>query len=229
MRVQPAAPATRREAVRLALWWLTAGALATGLAAHFTLVLLHVLPPNPVSAAFRGVTRAWVVPRFAQDWRLFAPTPVVNDCTAYARALYDDGDGEHVTEWLDFSTPVVRAVQRNRLSPRNAVLPMLFTAMYDVTNRAGPRDGLLRQRLLEEWSDVARQPPSLVVLEASGSAALAAAHPDRAFRHVQVMIAIQPPLPFAERNAPEDERPQAAYLVLPRVPFQPVAAWGAGR
>jgi hypothetical protein len=205
--------------LRRAAWWSAAAALAAALAVHLTLVVFHVLPSNRVSTRLRTATSAWVVPRFAQDWRLFAPVPVMDDYTAYARG-FDGGGG--ATEWLDFTTPEIEAVRRNRLSGRRAVLTTLLTALYDVASRVGPRDGLLRERIVTAWSDVATQPASVVVLEASGSAALTAAHPEATFREMQVMVGIAPPPRF---GGSDTERPPAQRVVLPRVPFQQVAAW----
>ena len=219
-----------RTRARDPLWWAALAALMVVVAAHFSLVLLYLLPPNPISYAVRGATYAYVVPFFAQNWWLFAPNPSPVDRAAYVRATYLDGGEEKTTPWLGLTEPVIAAVRANRLSSEHFSLLVLLNAIYSLTSDARLLTGdvELRERVIESWRDPIRQPPGLVVLERAGSAALAQTYPGREFGQIQVMLAIRPLPRFPPSDAPEMAAP-VDHLVFRPVPFQRVAPWGVGR
>lgn len=101
---------------------LAAPVLLGFLVVHFTLVGLHVVPPNPISLKATPVIRAWVLPYFSQRWELFAPEPAGKNEWTHVRCHLVDEDGEHITPWIDVTTPLVQAHQRNRLGQASRML-----------------------------------------------------------------------------------------------------------
>ncbi len=101
---------------------LAAPVLLGLLVVHFTLVGLHVVPPNPISLRAQPAIRQWVLPYFSQSWQLFAPEPAGKNEWTHIRCHLTDEDGEHVTPWIDVTTPLVLAHQRNRLGQAGRML-----------------------------------------------------------------------------------------------------------
>ncbi|MFE7776602.1 DUF5819 family protein [Streptomyces sp. NPDC057445] len=82
--------------------------------AHVLLVFLHVAPPNAVSRAYSSQIRAWVLPVFEQNWRLFAPNPqsVNRQISARTRRTAPDGTAQ-VSHWVDLTAMDDSAVKHN--------------------------------------------------------------------------------------------------------------------
>ncbi|MCR9165646.1 MAG: DUF5819 family protein [Nannocystaceae bacterium] len=89
---------------------------------HFTLVGLYVVPPNPISLQARPAIRAWLLPHFSQRWQLFAPEPAGINQYVHVRCHVVDEDGEHVTPWVDVTTPLVKEHHVNRLGSAGRML-----------------------------------------------------------------------------------------------------------
>lgn len=204
-------------------WWLAAACLTAALGAHFSFVLLHVLPINPISERLGSAARAYVEPAFVQTWTLFAPISPSRDFSVYARG--HPTDGETPTPWVDVSGPLIDAVHANRLSPLNVALTVISKAVNDV-ELAGLLlgDASERERRIEEWADPERQPRGLIVLQQAGAAALRAVYPDRRFAAVQIMLALRPVPRFSEREeAPSEDA--TSYLVFRPAPLPEVVPW----
>lgn len=112
----------RRPPESLPKTLLAAPVLLGLLLVHFTLVGLHVVPPNPISMRAQPAISAWVLPYFAQRWELFAPEPAGKSAWIHVRCHVHDEDGEHLTPWLDITTPLIEAHHRNRLGQANRML-----------------------------------------------------------------------------------------------------------
>jgi hypothetical protein len=193
-------------------WRLAALALPLLVIGHFGLVALTIAAPGLVPSAVQPAVAAYFTPVFAQDWRLFAPRPDVNDYSVYARGASRVEGRLETTPWLDLMEPLVVDVQANRLSPAGVRLEVVHKAAIFTMRAAGPlgRVQLGREALAESWTTIDRQPASLIVLERLASAALREAHPGRSFETVQVMVTSRPvgtgdgsvllfqPVPFQE-------------------------------
>lgn len=96
-----------------------AALLVAGLAGHYSFVLLHLLPKNPVTIFYGDVVDGYVRPFFVQNWHLFAPTPPLTKQSIHIQlALRPKNKGEvALSEWIDITSPLVRRLWRNRLSP----------------------------------------------------------------------------------------------------------------
>ncbi len=89
---------------------------------HFVAVGLHVCPPNPVSLSARPWVQAYLSPYFVQRWRLFAPDPGGRNELLHVRCHLREGSTRSSTDWIDVTTPIIQAHQRNRLGAPSRVL-----------------------------------------------------------------------------------------------------------
>ena len=198
-------------------WW-TAAIVAFALAmSHFVLLLAWLLPGG-VPPRLRGAAHVYLTPLFVQNWWLFAPDPPAVDRRADVRGAYTLDGRRHFTRWLPLTAPLTSAVQRSPLSPRNAPWIMVLNATYALADPTGPLRfrGAARDLVIHSWSDPARQPLSLVVLERTGSLALAAAFPELEIGEVQVRVTVRRLPPFEARSAPSAAA--AEEIVFPPVP-----------
>ena len=211
---------------RDAIWWAGALALGLALAAHFSLIVLSILPMNPLSYRCSRAIAAYVDPVFLQRWSLFAPDPIDADNAAFARGYYHDGAPEIVTPWVDFTDPVLERVRALPITPLNLTVTVLSKAMGSIYTETGivaatPAD---RDAMLKRWEDPTQQPRGLVVLETAGAAALRAAYPQFKFERVQIMLSIRSVPPFTKRFDPHAmQEPQ--YLTMDAAPFPNVIPW----
>jgi Family of unknown function (DUF5819) len=212
----PTLAPTRRW--RLA-WWVSAVGLIALSGLHFALVLVSLLPRELIPEAARGAARAYVAPLFVQNWWLFAPNPPALDRRVDIRGTYVVGGERRVTPWLSLTAPVISAVQRNRLSPRNAAWIVVLNAVYSLTGETGPLRlrGGARELILKGWAETPRQPSGLIVLERAGSAALVAAYPGWDFDQIQLRIVVRRLPPFTDRHGQPSEA--AEELLFPPVSF----------
>jgi hypothetical protein len=208
-------------------WWMTAGLLGAWLVFHFGLVLLSLLPLNPLSYGVHPLIAAYVHPLFTQNWGLFAPDPVAADSAGYARGYYHDGAQEIMTPWIDFTDPLLERVRSSRVTPLNLTVTVLSKSMTSIYIETGiaDADASHREALLEKWQDPNQRPRGLVVLEAAGSAALRAVYPALNFERVQVMVSITPVPRFSKRYEPQAE--PTDYLVFRPSDFPNVISWFA--
>jgi len=208
------------------LWRAGAVALIGWIIAHFTLIVLSLVPLNPISYAWRDAINAYVTPYFGQAWTLFSPLPVASDYSAFVRGFGRADDPEPATPWVGFTDPLIAAVQRNRLTPLNFPLTVFSKAMASVasTPELLDNDAAARERRLDEWIDDAKRPRGLVVLESGGAAALAVAYPTQRFARVQVMLAIKPVPKFSDRDGSPTDLP-VDYVVFRPAPAPAVAPW----
>ncbi|MGA6580824.1 DUF5819 family protein, partial [Providencia sp. NPDC089923] len=67
---------------------------------HTTVILLKVMPLNPISVKVKPFAESYGKPLFNQNWHLFAPTPIMTNNNIYMQVSLRDKQ----TEWLDIST-----------------------------------------------------------------------------------------------------------------------------
>ncbi|WP_425412066.1 DUF5819 family protein [Mycobacterium genavense] len=79
-------------------------------------------PAGPFHRALQSVYRGYIDPIFYQDWRLFAPNPVVSDRGFLIRVRYD----HTVSPWADITSAAINKKLASPLLPRKE---------YDMSNR----------------------------------------------------------------------------------------------
>jgi hypothetical protein len=200
------------------LWWATA-LVACGLAVlHFALLLVWLVPGD-LAPFLRRAAHVYVAPVFAQNWWLFAPDPPAVERRIEVRGAYASDGGRRFTAWFPLTGSLTAAVQRNPLSPKNASWIAVLNATYALADPMGPLRlrGAARDLVVQSFSDPARQPTGLLVLERAGSVALAAAHPGLRLDRVQVRLTVRHLPSFAERAAPSAAA--VDELLFPWVPI----------
>jgi hypothetical protein len=210
------------------LWWATAIVLATWVTLHVTILLLVQVPWPMLPPAIQHAATVYAEPIFRQSWWLFAPNPPAFDRAVYVRGTHRTlgGGASDVVEtpWLPLSQPVLRSVQENRLSLRDADLTILLHAMYSLSEAATlPMSPAARDEMFKQWSDLDRQPTALIALERVGSAALGSTYPDLTFQQVQVRLTLRSLPLFPDRHQPVGE--PIVDVTFPPVQFQDVVPW----
>ncbi len=207
-------------------WWATASVLGVALAFHFGLVLLSLLPLNPLSYSAQDLIAAYIHPLFSQNWSLFAPDPISADNAAYVRGYYHEGARELMTPWIDFTDPMLDRVRLNRFTPLNLMVTVSSKAMTSLYTETGiiEADASHREALMTKWEDPSQRPRGQVVLEVAGAAALHAQYPALAFERVQLMVSISPVPRFSKRYEPHADEP-TDYLVFHPSAFPKVISW----
>lgn len=94
------------------------GALLLLLAFHFTIVVLYNSRPNPIKRRHDRFITAYMTPLFAQDWHLFAPSPISFDVILMlkTRLRHRTTAQLYETDWVDVTTPILRQLHRRRFS-----------------------------------------------------------------------------------------------------------------
>lgn len=188
--------------------------------AQFGLIGALIAEPRIVPAPLVWVGDHLLSPWFAQDWRLFAPAPDVYDYQVMARGAYRDGDRLTQTSWISLLDPLVATVQANRLSPVAVRLEIAHKAALFSTRTAGPLAMVPagRAALTERWSQIERQPGTVILLERLASVTLADTYPGRQFETVQIMITARRVVTVGAVSPDDSE----LAFVLDPVPFQQV-------
>lgn len=95
--------------------------LIVGLSIHVAFTILLASPPNPAQLALSGALTAYQRPHFQQNWQLFAPTPISDERILLLRARLGDHGAEHITEYIDITSPDVASTHTLRfLAPKTA-------------------------------------------------------------------------------------------------------------
>ncbi|WP_025151108.1 DUF5819 family protein [Bacillus sp. H1a] len=98
--------------------------LSTILLIHFCIIMLSVMPPNPIFTKHKKLIDSYTSPVFSQNWHLFAPNPITKNYTVYIQAKVEGKKSNEfvTTDWIDTSTPLVLENKRNPISPINRLV-----------------------------------------------------------------------------------------------------------
>lgn len=117
------------------------GVLAGAMLWHLGMVFLTLAPGNSVSSHYRKQINGYIYPELGQNWRLFAPNPLLWNEAIGARVQTTGKDGtRHTWEWVNLTTPHIEAVKHNPL-PSHLDQDLLrgswifYTANHDRHNR----------------------------------------------------------------------------------------------
>lgn len=147
--------------------WVTALVLLVTavLVFHFLAVWLYLTPTNPLKMTLWQPLHAYVHPLFAQNWQLFAPTPIAHDELMHIKIRWREAGNNRVweTEWLDVATPIYRRIQRSRVGPFSK-LARPYTGVKEAIDFVDPIAEALRQSAIQKhrawWEQsVRRNPP----------------------------------------------------------------------
>ena len=168
-------------------------------AAYLGLVLLHVLPDNPLQQQLDAVNRQVVGAFFTQGWGMFAPGPPIASWTLLARCHGPKGS----SPWLDLTTQRTRSARWNPLSMDLRLVSYLHETLraeevvreQEKAQREAPasegeeRLQRRREKLSGRWARI-------------GSVACADALGGEAFTGVELKYVLQPLATWATRDRP---------------------------
>ncbi|MCW2839134.1 MAG: hypothetical protein JWR55_617 [Aeromicrobium sp.] len=192
---------------------------------HLVSVTLAALPPNRYSDAAREQT-AYLSPYFAQNWRLFAPSPISEDRDLLFQGAYLAADGTPATtgwiDWTDVELDLVRHrliggragyVTNKLVTPlraRTAALTDLQRVVATGTSQETPLSfNELASALRGADAPVATVTPFLRYERAATRLAtdvLEARYPDVELTAVRYSVRRHPVVPFSARQGTAAER-----------------------
>ncbi len=108
--------------------WTATIIVVTIVVVHLGITWLYNSPPNFVKISMARQLQAYMGYTFSQDWSFFAPNPI--DRNAYLLVRGADSSGRK-TDWINVSIPLIRAVQRNRLSPYELINTGVSNAVFE--------------------------------------------------------------------------------------------------
>jgi hypothetical protein len=128
--------------------------VAAAVAAHLSMVFLHVAPSNTVSERHGGAIDDYVYPEFEQNWKLFAPDPLQQNIAVQARVKIRTSDGGTVTTpWTDLSAQDGEAVRGNPVPSHTQQNELrrawdFFVGSHDAENRPSGLRGHLSEQYI---------------------------------------------------------------------------------
>ncbi len=213
----------------MAAW--AAVTVATALfTAYVAITFLYLSPPNPLTLQLWPVILRTEHPFFAQNWHLFAPSPIRTNLVLTVRCRV----GDRVGPWRDPFAPLLARHHANRITAMGKVIRIPGNTMHLVLGWSadewrpllcrrdrghpvcrGEDPRAIRQRELGQF--LVQRIASMACDDAVG--------PDQA-SHVQARILIHEPPPWSQRLMPADAG-STKYVELPWLPYMPRTAVGA--
>lgn len=195
---------------------------------HLVAVTLAALPPNRYSDATASRTD-YLNPYFAQNWRLFAPSPVAHDREVLFQGSYLAEDGtRRRTPWVDWTAVELDLIHHRLVGGRAGYVtnklygPLgqryrgLGLAQRDVADRteevAPSSWAALRAEMLSGGADPTRVGTFLIYERATARLAtdvLESRWPGRRITAVRYQLRSQPVVPYERRTLPDSQREDA--------------------
>lgn len=213
---------------RVTLRSLFVAVAVTVVGLHLVAVTFAALPPNRYSDALAPRT-SYLAPYFAQNWRLFAPSPVADDREVLFQGAYAGEDGTVKrtawVSWTDVELDLVRHrvvggragyVTNKLYGPLGQRYRALGTAQRTIADSTGPQDPpswrRLRSHLLEGGASADRVGSFLLYEQATARLAtdvVQSRWPDRTFTAVRYRVQSKPVVPYAVRKGDAAQRAAA--------------------
>jgi hypothetical protein len=113
----------------------------TWLTLHYLIIVLQLLPANPITILNSKPISKYVDPFFEQNWRMFAPEPpLANRILLIQLNVKSQQDPDtQLTDWFDVSTALLHKMQSNPFSPavtRYRTIDGIFGSYVKISLRA---------------------------------------------------------------------------------------------
>lgn len=210
-----------------------AAVLALG---HLVAVTFTALPPNRYSDAVTPHT-GYLQPYFAQNWRLFAPSPVSQDREVLVQGSYVAADGTtQQTPWINWTQVELDLIHHRLVGGRAGyVSNKLFTpltqryrglgteqkSIADATQEADPLDwATLHSQLIAGGANPTRIANFLSYERATSRLAtdiVMGRWPDRTFTAVRYKLYSRGVVPYEQRQGSASEREAARPTAIERI------------
>lgn len=204
-------------------------------ATHLIAVTFTGLPPNRYSAVVTPHT-GYLQPYFAQNWRLFAPSPVSEDRELLLQGSYLAADGTtKLTPWVNWTQVELDLIHHRLIGGRAGyVSNKLFTplsqryrglgtaqkALADATSQTDPLAWSELRRDLEAGGANRARVATFVTYERATSRlatdVVMGRWPDRTFTAVRYMLRSRGVVPYASRQASAADREASRPTAIER-------------
>ncbi|MDU0329070.1 DUF5819 family protein [Paenibacillus sp. 3LSP] len=190
---------------------------------HFSVIVLHAGPINPISAKLQSQINAYVTPFFQQNWHLFAPNPVTTNFKLYVKVRYTEPGKNEIVEskWLDMVSPMLKKNEETLFSPYNRLIRLGSGYVHEL--KLGGHDELtyellntitddspLYDRIDEKMNKHIEDQKRMTYRYVSAYAK--AAFPDKRVLSVQFMTGQQDAVPYSKRND-ENYRVEEKFII----------------
>lgn len=179
--------------------------------AHFSIILLHAGPINPISARLQKYVNAYVSPFFTQNWHLFAPNPVTTNFRLFMQVKYrEPGTSEYIeSSWMDVITPLLEQNEKSFFSPYNRMVRLGLGYVHSL--QLGGFDELT-YKVLEKAQEKEQLDPHIeksleeqAVLHEENlyryvSALAKSTFPGKEISEIRIMTGRQEAVPYSKRN-----------------------------
>lgn len=189
------------------------GCLCLLFISHFIIVIIYNAPSNPVQAKFKKQISMYIDPVFTQNWRLFAPRPVMTNQYYYTKARLDDGTGNiEETGWIDLTKYMYAKNHKNRFTPFNRLLRIprgayTLTAEHDESIirimqkiNAGELEEKDYDHLINNEVKKTNRELANNIINRFAESQLVGSFPDKKIVEFKVLLVESSPIPFSEKD-----------------------------
>ncbi|QIW81949.1 DUF5819 family protein [Bacillus tequilensis] len=174
---------------------------------HFMIVILNVMPMNPISNKYKKEISEYMEPIFVQNWHLFAPDPVSHNETIQVKIGFES---DSKSDWIDITNPMIEEMHKNYFSPLNRMARISSGIISELTSE----DDLVidYRKKLEESERVKEKIKKLdkerderfqqneAILYRFGSSYAKYLFPDKRIANIELRILRQKNTPFSKRD-----------------------------
>ncbi|MDQ0416612.1 hypothetical protein J2Z48_000779 [Croceifilum oryzae] len=201
---------------------------------HFSIIILHVMPINPISIALEPEVNAYTGALFRQNWHLFSPEPVTENDVVYMKVKTKSNQE---SDWIDITTPFISANNENYLSPLNRIMRIPSTAVNEMhgeeelinrykkkiyeLNKEKESEKILKR--ISEYQLKNSKDTRMLLYRFVFSTAARSFSPDD-IQSVNVRVVTEEPVPYSQRKNPTYER-KKTYEELGWENFTHVLTW----
>jgi hypothetical protein len=204
--------------------------LSFALIVHFTLIILQVMPLNPLSLSLGNAVKSYTTPLFKQNWHLFAPNPISSNRLIYIKLRTKT---KQESGWIDITTPLIQAKFTHYVTPMNKIshIPSkIFSQMYQSNERSVKLKLKSRNQeksrvhmAIDQVQDMKGERTKELIYRFAFAAATKILPPQQ-IDAINIRLVNEKAVPYAERNNPHAST-ERKYHELGWRPYTAVKAW----
>ncbi|SHH99180.1 hypothetical protein SAMN05421807_1274 [Virgibacillus chiguensis] len=103
---------------------LTIALLTITFVIHYSLILMHAAPTNPISAKYNNLSSTYTSTIFSQNWHLFAPDPINRNVHIYIQVT-DDTSKDTNNHWIDMTRHFIKNNNDKVITPYNRTIRLI--------------------------------------------------------------------------------------------------------
>lgn len=91
---------------------------------HYSLIIMHAGPTNPISAKYDNLSNTYTSTIFSQNWHLFAPDPVNRNVHIYIQVT-DNTSKDTNNQWIDITKHLIKNNNDKVITPYNRTIRLI--------------------------------------------------------------------------------------------------------